>query len=79
MIFSNANMSQLAVAINILKEFCDSSRQMVNRDKSVLVCLNSVPDKEVQLLVSCVDFLLEIDLGRYLGLIIHDQNKKNTY
>ncbi|CAN1120776.1 LINE-1 retrotransposable element ORF2 protein [Linum perenne] len=79
-LFSEADISQAKVILDILDRFCAASGQSINKDKSKVYFSKNVSRPLSREITSTLGIGSTSDLGRYLGVpILHGRVTKHTY
>lgn len=79
-LFARANRDQMEVLNRVLTAFCQSSSQMISKEKLVMYYLRSVPKREARIIGGLFNFSLQEDLWVYLGVpLLHQRVNKSTY
>ncbi|CAL1395909.1 unnamed protein product [Linum trigynum] len=79
-LFAEAGMSQVRIIKQCLDEFCHSSGQRVNYNKSAMFVSANIDRRQARRLSLRTDIPLTVDLGRYLGVMaIHGRVTKARY
>lgn len=80
MLYGVATQKQVEVMMNVMKVFCDNSREKVSLSKSRLLVSSNISHDQATKLSNFCQIHLTKDFGKYLGApLIHGQVTKMTY
>ena len=79
-LFTEASMEQVVLLEQVFQTFCDSSRQKISKEKSVIYVSHNVKHDKAKALGDGMGVVVTKDLGRYLGVPnINGRVTKRTY
>lgn len=79
-LFGEASVEQMEVMPECLDAFCNSSSELVSKDKTHMFFLKNVPVRITRVVSPRARFQQTFNFGKYLGmLLLHKRVTKQTY